>query len=115
MSRESSFGVVARMLHFAPRHQPISDNREDEHGGISMPWFRRQYPGRELAPPTISARQLAERIERGLPTVILDVRQPTAYAEYPGAIPGSVRIPPAELPDRYGELPRDRPIVTYCT
>jgi adenylyltransferase/sulfurtransferase len=63
----------------------------------------------------ISVGDLKRRLERGEPVVVLDVRQPLAYAEYPGAIPGSVRISPSELPDRYGELPRDRLVVSYCT
>jgi rhodanese-related sulfurtransferase len=67
------------------------------------------------APATISARELRERLDRGEPVLVLDVRQPFAYEQFPGVIPGSVRIPPAELPGRYGELPRDRLIVPYCT
>lgn len=63
--------------------------------------------------PMISAAELKRRLDQGENPVILDVRQPDAYAEYPGAIPGSVRIPPAHLPDRYQELPRDRLIVPY--
>jgi rhodanese-related sulfurtransferase len=62
---------------------------------------------------TISAAELRRRLALGEDIVRLDVRQPGAYADFPGAIPGSVRIPPTELPDRYGELPRDRPIVPY--
>jgi rhodanese-related sulfurtransferase len=65
--------------------------------------------------PMISAGELKRRLDRGEHVVVLDVRQPSAYAEYPGAIPGSIRIPPAELPDRYGELPRGRLILSYCT
>ncbi len=73
--------------------------------------------GRESveAGPTISVGELKRRLDRGENVVVLDVRQPSAYAEYPGAIPGSSRIPPAELPDRYHELPQDRLIVPYCT
>lgn len=67
------------------------------------------------AEPSISAAGLRRLLERGENVTVLDVRQPSAYAEYPGSIPGSIRIPPAEIPDRYHELPRDRPIVVYCT
>lgn len=64
---------------------------------------------------TISAADLKKRLDRGMPTVVLDVRQPDAYATYPDAIPGSLRIKPGAIPERYGELPRDRLIVPYCT
>lgn len=67
------------------------------------------------SPPMITTADLHRRLTRGVPTLVLDVRQPGAYAEFPGAIPGSVRIPPSEVPDRYAELPRDRLIVPYCT
>lgn len=65
--------------------------------------------------PAISAQELKQQMDRGRNLVIVDVRQPTGFEVYPGTIPGSLRIPPAELPDRYGELPRDRPIVVFCT
>jgi len=67
------------------------------------------------AEPSISAADLRRLLEQGEGITVLDVRQPAAYAEYPGSIPGSTRIPPAEIPDRYHEIPRDRPIVVYCT
>jgi len=76
--------------------------------------FRRQ-PASRQSTPTITADDLERRLKRGEPVLVLDVRQPVAYAEYPGEIPGSVRIPPSEIPDRYAELPRDRLIVPYCT
>jgi rhodanese-related sulfurtransferase len=28
---------------------------------------------------------------------------------------GAIRIPADELPDRLGELPRDRGVISYCT
>jgi rhodanese-related sulfurtransferase len=71
--------------------------------------------GSGKADTTISVAELKRRLDRGQPTVVLDVRQPTAYAQYPGAIPGSIRITPGAIPERYVELPRDRLIVPYCT
>ena len=44
--------------------------------------------------------------------LVLDVR--TAQEHAKGAIPGAVNVPVDELRARLGELPRDRPIVTYC-
>lgn len=71
---------------------------------------------REQSPVAlISVDQLKRRLDQGDNVLVVDVRQPNAYAAYPGEIPNSVRIPPSELPERYGELPRDRPIVLYCT
>lgn len=47
-------------------------------------------------------------------------REPTVQGERgpeevaAGHIPGAVPIPVGELEARFGELPRDRPVVTYC-
>jgi hypothetical protein len=30
-------------------------------------------------------------------------------------VAGAIRIPGAELPDRLGELPRERGVISYCT
>lgn len=42
----------------------------------------------------------------------LDVREPDEFAA--GHIPGAMHIPLGQLQRRAGELPRDRPILTYC-
>jgi pyruvate/2-oxoglutarate dehydrogenase complex dihydrolipoamide dehydrogenase (E3) component/rhodanese-related sulfurtransferase len=43
---------------------------------------------------------------------LLDVRSPGEFAR--GSVPGAVNIPIEELRARIDELPRDRPILTYC-
>jgi rhodanese-related sulfurtransferase/DNA-binding transcriptional ArsR family regulator len=43
---------------------------------------------------------------------LLDVRPSIEFDS--GHIPGAISIPPDELADRLGELPRGRPIVAYC-
>jgi rhodanese-related sulfurtransferase len=63
----------------------------------------------------LSVSQLKGKLDLGEDVVVVDVRQPGGYLDYPYAIPGSVSILPAELPERYEELPRDKLIVTYCT
>ncbi|MGH2376630.1 MAG: rhodanese-like domain-containing protein [bacterium] len=71
--------------------------------------------GESTPVPTISALQLRQMLDRGDPLTVLDVRSPHAYADGHGAIPGSVRIAPHEIPQRYQEIPRDRLTVAYCT
>jgi rhodanese-related sulfurtransferase len=80
-----------------------------------MQAHRRQAAAPEPAIPRITVGDLATRLQRGEPTVLLDVRQPAAFEQYPNAIPGSLRIAPGEIPQRYAELPTDRTIVAYCT
>ena len=77
--------------------------------------FFRQPRSAAAGIPTMSVRDLKRRLDRGEETLVLDVRHAGTREDLPGSIPGSVRIPPEELPERYGELPRDRLIVAYCT
>ena len=43
---------------------------------------------------------------------LLDVRQPGEYEK--AHLPGATLIPLPDLPDRLGELARDKPVLTYC-
>jgi rhodanese-related sulfurtransferase len=61
----------------------------------------------------IGAEELAERLEGEEPPVVLDVRDEDEYET--GHIPGSTHIPFGDLPERMGELPRDRPVAAVCS
>ena len=47
--------------------------------------------------------------------VILDVVASHVWPSMTRIIPGSIRIPPQEIQRRFGELPRDKTIIAYCT
>ena len=47
--------------------------------------------------------------------LIVDVVSPQAWDALDEAIPGAIRIPPDEFGQRFGELPRERAIIAYCT
>jgi rhodanese-related sulfurtransferase len=49
----------------------------------------------------------------GRAPTIVDVRGADEYAA--GHLPGARHVPAGELAQRLGELPRERPVVTYCT
>ncbi len=55
-----------------------------------------------------------EKLDAGR-AVALDVVQPPAWDEIDGAVEGAVRIPPQEIGQRFGELPRELDVITYCT
>jgi rhodanese-related sulfurtransferase len=80
-----------------------------------MRLFGRKQEKQPAEVPMLSVIQLKRKLDLGEDVVVVDVRQPGGYLDYPYAIPSSVSIPPAELPDRYEELSRDKLIVTYCT
>jgi rhodanese-related sulfurtransferase len=57
--------------------------------------------------------QLKQRLDAGENIYLLDVRTPAELAEH-GLIAGAVNIPIDELESRLAEVPKDRPVVTYC-
>ncbi|HXG36734.1 MAG TPA: ArsR family transcriptional regulator [Dehalococcoidia bacterium] len=61
--------------------------------------------------PEVSRGKLEELIQRE-EALLLDVRPRLEYEH--GHLPGAVSLPLEELASRVEELPRDRPIVTYC-
>ncbi|WP_263367926.1 MBL fold metallo-hydrolase [Edaphobacter bradus] len=63
--------------------------------------------------PQVSAQELAELMEKEKGHIaVLDVREPGEVAM--GAMEGSVRIPLGQLPDRMGELDREKLLVVHC-
>ena len=78
-------------------------------GGMSA-WRAEERPVQRIEP--IDPGQLAERLDSDEPPLVLDVRRPSEFER--GHIAGSLHIPYGDLPQRLGELPRDRPIATIC-
>ncbi len=62
----------------------------------------------------IDAAAARAKLESG-EAVALDVVQPNAWDRIDGAVRGAVRIPPAEIEQRFHELPLDLDVITYCT
>jgi rhodanese-related sulfurtransferase len=56
--------------------------------------------------PTATVADLVDGV------VILDVREQYEWDD--GHVPGSLHIPMAEIPSRYGELPADADLVVLC-
>ena len=47
--------------------------------------------------------------------VFVDARNPQAWGDAKTKLPGALRIPANALDSHVAELPKGRPIVTYCT
>ncbi|MBA2226549.1 MAG: rhodanese-like domain-containing protein [Thermogemmata sp.] len=63
--------------------------------------------------PQIQPQELKLLLERGVPVLLLDVREPQEYAWC--HLPGSLHIPLGELPSRVGELNvGEELVVVYC-
>ncbi len=68
--------------------------------------------GDKTAVKRISAEDLRAQLGRNAVTVI-DVRQATDYQR--GHIAGAINIPFASVETQLDSIPKDKPIVTYCT
>ncbi len=67
----------------------------------------------ETAATEMDAAALQARLDAGEDVYLLDVRNPDELEEH-GMIAGAVNIPVDELETRLAEVPKDKPIVTYC-
>lgn len=65
-------------------------------------------------PKRISPGEAWALVEEGRRPVFLDTRNPKHWGPSDLQIPGSLRIWRMELEERIGEVPRGRPVVTYC-
>ncbi len=62
--------------------------------------------------PAVHASELVRRIESGEDYTLLDVRKIDEVEQ--GRLPDAVHIYLGELPDRLDEIPRQRPVTTFC-
>jgi rhodanese-related sulfurtransferase len=65
-------------------------------------------------PRRINIEEARRMVEAGLAPVFIDTRNARHWAQSDEQIPGSLRIWREELEARIGEVPRNRPLVTYC-
>jgi len=63
----------------------------------------------------ITVDELKRRMEAGEDFTIIDVRNPQAWAESETMIPESIRVPVADIGESLARVPKNRPVVAYCT
>jgi hydroxyacylglutathione hydrolase len=79
-------------------------------GGMTA-WRSEERPVSRI--PLVDLDELAELLGEDGDVLVLDVRDRDEFAE--AHVPGSVHIPYADLVERRGELPADRPLATICS
>ncbi len=84
-------------------------------GNIFLKAYRRRQFIHEVAASRIEPAEVLQRIEGGENLYVVDLRHPLDFLVDPRTVPGAVRITPAELEQRSGEIPRDRDVILYCT
>jgi len=65
--------------------------------------------------PRITVDELKKRMAAREEFTILDVRNPTEWAETDTMIPHAQRVALDEWEESLPRIPKNRPIVTYCT
>jgi rhodanese-related sulfurtransferase len=65
--------------------------------------------------PRITIEEVKKRIEAGEDFTVIDVRNPQAWAESDTQIPEAIHVPLDQLDENLPRIPKDRPVVAYCT
>jgi rhodanese-related sulfurtransferase len=65
--------------------------------------------------PRITVNDLRKRMEAGEDFVLIDTRNPQAWAQSDVKLPEAIRVPVDNLDEKLAEIPKGKPIVTYCT
>ena len=65
--------------------------------------------------PRITVKELQMRMNAGEDFTLIDVRNPQAWAESDTQIPEAIRMPLDKLESSLPRIPKDRPVVAYCT
>ena len=63
----------------------------------------------------ITVDELKRRMEAGEDFVLIDVRNPQVWAESDTTLPEAIRIPMENLEESLPRIPKNKPVVAYCT
>jgi rhodanese-related sulfurtransferase len=54
-------------------------------------------------------------MEAGEDFTLVDTRNPQAWEESDAMMPEAIRVPLDQLEEKISHIPKDKPVVTYCT
>ena len=63
----------------------------------------------------ITVDELSRQMNAGEDFLFIDTRNPDAWRSSAIKAPGALRVPGDQFEKHLAELPKNRPIVTYCT
>jgi len=63
----------------------------------------------------ITVDELRKRMEDGEDFTIIDTRNPQAWSQSDERLPDAIRVPLGTLDENLSEIPKNKPIVAYCT
>jgi len=65
--------------------------------------------------PRITVEELKRRMDAGEDFTIIDTRNSTAWAQSGEVVRGAIRMSADKLEENLLRIPRDKPVVAYCT
>jgi rhodanese-related sulfurtransferase len=65
--------------------------------------------------PRITVDEAKKRMDEGEKFTFIDVRNPQAWAASDSMLPGAIRLSLDNVEEKLPKIPKNRPIVTYCT
>jgi rhodanese-related sulfurtransferase len=63
----------------------------------------------------ITVDELRNRMEAGEDFTVIDTRNPQAWEQSSEKLPDAIRIPVDALDQNISRIPKDKPVVAYCT
>ena len=63
----------------------------------------------------ISVDEIRRRMKAGEQFAFIDSRNPKAWSESDVKLPGAIRIPADQVEQHLAAIPKDKPLVAYCT
>ena len=63
----------------------------------------------------IAVGDLRKRMEAGEDFVLIDTRNPQAWSQSDVKLPEAIRLPLDNLDENLSKIPKDKPVVAYCT
>jgi rhodanese-related sulfurtransferase len=65
--------------------------------------------------PRITVKELKKRMDAGEDFTVIDIRNPQAWAEADTVIPEAIRVTLDKLEESLPKIPKNKPVVAYCT
>jgi rhodanese-related sulfurtransferase len=65
--------------------------------------------------PRITVDELKRRMDAGEDFTIIDVRNPQAWGQSDTMMPEAMRVPLDDFERHLSQIPKNRPVVAYCT
>ena len=63
----------------------------------------------------ITVDELLKRMKEGEKFTFVDTRNPQAWAQSNEKLPGAIRVPVNTSDEKLSHIPKNKPVVTYCT